>query len=140
MYKIDTDRDGDIAEAIVHKEMCKKGWRTYYGARDAPYDFIVEVTPNYFETIQVKKLKNGVLRQSVKRDNQKVTENGKKRNTITYADVGIHWLAGVDIETEEVHYYKLNNYRNIEAAHFTVSKYPADQFPVNEAIRKNTIY
>ena len=107
-------------------------------SRDTPYDFIVDLHGK-FAKVQVKKLsKASTLVRRLERGNQKVTENGKVRNTIDYAERGIEWLVGVDVATNQIFYYCIENYSQIPHNSFSVKKWSPDSFPVNERVRKNT--
>ena len=92
-YKTDTNRNADYAEAIVKADLLQKGWIVLTpSSRDSPYDFVVDLGGR-FVRLQVKKLnRQGTIHRIVARGNQKVTENGKVRNSIDYAKRGIEWL------------------------------------------------
>ena len=140
-YLIDTNKNADLAEYLVICDLIGKGWVVCTpSSRDTPYDFIVDIHGKFVK-IQVKKMggsEGNRLTRRLERGNQKVTENGKVRNTIDYAERGIEWLVGVNTETRQVYYYSIENYSKIPAKVFSVNKWKPDEFPVNRAVRKNT--
>jgi hypothetical protein len=142
-YKINTNHNADICEDLVALDIRKKGWVTLQpSCRDTPYDLVVDIN-GAFHSVQVKKLsgkKNNGLVKRLERGNQKVTQNGKVRNTIDYAEEGIDYLVGVNVETEEIFYYSYATYSQIPAKKFSVDRHPPDDFPVNTGIKKNTDY
>ena len=133
--------NADLAEYLVICDLISKGWVVCTpSSRDTPYDFIVDIHGKFVK-IQVKKMggsKGLSLTRRLERGNQKVTENGKIRNTIDYAERGIEWLVGVNTDTKEVFYYSIENYSKIPAKVFSVSKWRPDEFPVNTSVRRNT--
>ena len=139
-YKTDTNRNADYAEAIVKADLLQKGWIVLTpSSRDSPYDFVVDLGGR-FERVQVKKLnRQGTIHRIVARGNQKVTENGKVRNSIDYAKRGIEWIVGVDIDSKKTHYYSIDTYAT-KPKSFSTNKHIQDGFPINETIKKNTDY
>ena len=138
-YKTDTNRNADYAEGLVYCDIINKGWVVLTpSSRDSPYDYVVDMGSEFVK-VQVKKLcRNNRLTKRLARGNQKVTENGKVRNTIDYAERGIDWLVGVNIETKEIYYYSINKYSKIESSTFSVSAHKPCDFPINDRVRKNT--
>ena len=144
-YKTNTNQNGDLAERIVELEIIKKGWIVSTpSSRDADYDYVVDFGkenpdhPDRFETIQVKKMTNDYLPRMVERKNQRTTKEGKVRNTVDYAERGIEWLAGVDIISQKIYWYKLDTYKD-KPKKFKVThkRHPPDTFPTNNNVRKN---
>ena len=137
-YKTNTNQNGDLAEKIVEMEIIKKGWiPSTPCSRDADYDFVVDVDGD-FQRVQVKKMTNHKLPRMVERKNQRTTKEGKIRNTVDYAERGIEWLVGVDIDSGETFWYKLENYKNKPKKFKTTSeKHPPDFFPENKSVKKN---
>lgn len=141
-YKTNTNRNADFAESLVYADLISKGWITLSpSSRDSPYDFVVDMG-NKFAKVQVKKItSSNMIHKVIARGNQRVTKNGKVRNTIDYAKRGIDWLAGVDIKNKKVYYYSIENYSNIPAKTcFSVKAHKADEFPINIGVKKNTDY
>jgi len=143
-YKTDTNKNADFAESLVATDIMKRGWIVLTpSSRDSEYDFVVDLGAGKFEKIQVKKLsgkRNNCLVRRLERGNQTVTENGKVRNSIDYAERGIDWLAGVNIHTSAIYYYQLGTYSKIKAKRFSIDKYQSDEFPINKQIKRNTEY
>jgi len=138
-YKTDTNRNADLAEAIVKADLLQRGWIVLVpSSRDSPYDFVVDIGGR-FERVQVKKMTNATIHRIVERGNQKVTKNGKIRNSIDYARRGIEWIVGVDIDSQKTHYYHIDTYSK-KPKSFSTNKHTQDGFPINESIKKNTDY
>ena len=138
-YKTNTNRNADLAETLVYADLIRRGWIVLIpSSRDSTYDLVVEMH-GAFKRVQIKKMTAHKLPRLVERGNQKVTKNGKIRNSIDYAECGIEWLAGVDLETQEIYYYPLDIYAS-KPKTFSVKKHESATFPVNETVRKNTDY
>jgi len=140
-YVTNTNKNADYAESLVYADMIKKGWIILNpSSRDSPYDFVVDLG-NRFAKIQVKKVSSkNRIHKILERGNQRVTKNGKIRNAIDYAERGIDWLVGVNIDTGKIDYYSIENYSKIDAKSFSVKAHKSDKFPINEKIKKNTDY
>tara|TARA_A100000172_G_scaffold34250_1_gene20646 strand:- start:196 stop:618 length:423 start_codon:yes stop_codon:yes gene_type:complete len=138
-YKTNTNMNADLAEAMVSTDLMRRGWIVLTpSSRDSAYDLVVEMHGTFYR-VQVKKMSNHKLHRIVERGNQRVTKNGKVRNSIDYAACGVEWLAGVDIETKQIFYYPLDLYKS-KPKSFSVKKHQPTYFPINETVRKNTDY
>jgi len=136
-YKVNTNRNADYTELLVEASIISKGWIVNKpSSRDSFYDYVVDLGDHNFVTVQVKKVsrENRICR--VVRRANRVSKNGKLRNPIDYADKGVDWLVGVDIDTKEIYYYALETYSNLPEQ-FSVRKYPPDKFPVNNNVVPN---
>ena len=141
-YKTNTNQNADIAEQIFKTYVLQKGWIVLDpSSRDSDYDFVIDMNGR-FERAQVKKMTDHVLPRIVERSNQRTTENGKVRNSVDYAERGIEWLVGVDIDSGEVYPYHISNYSKDKPKQFKVTayngkKHPISAFPTNNGVRKN---
>ena len=136
-YKTDTNMNADIAEDFVSLEIKRKGWFVLTpSSRDSPYDLVVDRN-GVFETVQVKKMKNFKLPRGVWRGNQRTTVNGKVRNAIDYAERGISWLVGVDIDSGQTFWYPLEVYKT-KPKTFSVKAHPSVALPFNDNVRSNS--
>jgi hypothetical protein len=137
-YKVNTNRNADYTELLAEASIVSKGWIVNKpSSRDSFYDCVVDLGNHNFVTVQVKKVSSsGSISRVVRRDNQKVTKNGKVRNHIDYADKGVDWLVGVDVDTKEIYYYALETYSKLPEQ-FSVRKYTPDKFPVNNDVVSN---
>jgi len=136
-YKTDTNMNADIAEDLVSLEIKRKGWFVLTpSSRDSPYDLVIDRN-GAFETVQVKKMKNFKLPRGVWRGNQRTTVNGKVRNAIDYAERGISWLVGVDIDSGQTFWYPLDVYKT-KPKTFSVKAHPSVALPFNGDVRSNS--
>ena len=130
MYRDSSNQSGDRSEITVYLDLIKKGWIVNMpSSRDAVYDMVVAMGDR-FETVQVKTMRGNSIEKVKNRSWERVSANGKVRNSLDYAKHGIDWLAGVT-KDGTIYYYKLETYRDIGAKRFSVRKYPSDEFPVN---------
>ena len=130
MYKDVSNQSGDKNEYIVFLDLIKKGWIVNTpSSRDAVYDLVVDLGDR-FETVQVKTMSGNSITKYVDRSSERVSKNGKTRNSLDYSKQGINWLAGVN-KSGEVFYYKLDTYKNIPTKSFSVNKWRQDDFPNN---------
>lgn len=131
MYRHSSNQSGDLSEQIVRLDLRKKGWIVLDpSSRDTIYDFVVDRGKGVFEMVQVKTLSRGNnLKKIIDRSGERVSANGKIRNSKDYAAEGVHWLVGVHKETEEIYYYNIDTYSKIPSKSFSVKKYPQDGFP-----------
>ena len=137
MYSYNTAQNSDYTEALVYADIIKKGWIPLLPAsRDCYYDLAVDLGDR-FVIMQIKKLDlNNAIPRVVERNNQRVTKKGKVRNTIDYAELGVEWLVGVDVNTGEIYYYALEKYRTLGKS-FSVKANAPDEFPINHNVVKN---
>jgi len=142
MYNYNTAQNSDFSEALVYADIIKKGWMALLpSSRDSYYDLVVDLGDK-FVRLQIKKLKKDPsgdltgLTRVVERSNQRVTKKGKVRNTIDYAELGVEWLVGVDVNTKEIYYYALETYRT-KGKCFSVKAHTPDEFPVNHNVATN---
>ena len=95
MYRDTSNQSGDRSEITVYLDLIKKGWIVNSpSSRDAVYDLVVD-RGDHFETVQVKTMCGNSIAKVIDRSGERVSHNGKTRNTLDYAAQGIHWLAGV---------------------------------------------
>lgn len=137
MYRDTSNQSGDRSEITVYLDLIKKGWIVNTpSSRDAVYDLVVDMG-THFETVQVKTMCGNSITKIVDRSGERVSHNGKTRNSLDYAAHGIHWLAGVS-KTGEVFYYKLATYKDIPSKSFSVNKWKQDGFPLNSVSKRHT--
>ena len=130
MYRDTSNQSGDLSEALAYADLVGKGWIVLQpSSRDAVYDYVVDRGNMVFETVQVKTMQSNSICKYIDRSGERVSHNGKTRNSLDYAAHGIHWLAGVHKETGEIYYYKHETYSRIPSKSFSVNKYPQDGFP-----------
>jgi hypothetical protein len=135
MYRDRSNQSGDRSEIIVKLDLIKKGWIVNTpSSRDAVYDLVVD-RGGYFETVQVKTMRRNSITKIIDRSAERVSHNGKIRNSLNYAMHNINWLAGV-AKTGEIYYYKLGTYKEIPRKSFSVRKWKQDGFPINEVSRR----
>ena len=138
MYRDSSNQSGDRSEITVYLDLIKKGWIVNIpSSRDSVYDMVVDVGGR-FETVQVKTMSNNSIARVIDRSGERVSANGKVRNSLDYAEHGIDWLAGVS-KDGDIHYYKLDTYRNIPSKSFSVKKWKQDGFPVNAVPKRHSI-
>ena len=145
MHQTTSEQSGDKSLAIVLLELIDKGYIAVESKRDTDMDIFVWVGHDEngmckTETIQVKTMQGNSVHKIVDRGGEIVSKNGKVRNSIDYAERGIHWLVGVDLE-RDTHWYHHDTYSKIPTKSFSVRKYPADDFynrtvPSNNAFRR----
>jgi hypothetical protein len=99
---------------------------------------VVDMGEAGFQTIQVKTMSNNSITKVIDRSGERVSANGKVRNSLDYAAHGIDWLAGVT-KDGRIYYYKLETYRDIDTKSFSVNKNPPDEFPINEVPSRHTV-
>ena len=138
MYRDSSNQSGDMSEQIVRLDLIKKGYIVLDpSSRDAIYDLVVDRGSGVFETVQAKTMSNNSITKIVDRSGEKVSANGKTRNSQDYAQHKIDWLAGVN-KQGEVYYYKLETYSKINKKSFSVKKHPQDGFPVRIVPSRHT--
>ena len=109
MYRDSSNQSGDRSEVAVYLDLIDRGWIVNTpSSRDAVYDLVVDLGDR-FETVQVKTMCGNSITKVVDRSGERVSKNGKIRNSLDYAAHGINWLAGVD-KSGDIYYYKLENY------------------------------
>ena len=122
MYRYSSNQSGDLAESIVSADIIKRGYVPLLPTSHGHiYDILVERNhpkfgPPTFETIQVKCVRGGCVHTSTRPQGnfERVSVNGKPRNSTFYADYCIAWIAGVDTSSEKIYYYPLEVYRQYE--------------------------
>ena len=138
MYRDSSNQSGDRSEITVYLDLIKKGWIVNTpSSRDSVYDMVVDVGGK-FETIQVKTMSGNSITRVIDRSGERVSVNGKVRNSLDYAEHGINWLVGVSRDGD-VYYYKLDTYKNIPSKSFSVKKWKQDGFPVNPVPKRHSI-
>jgi len=138
MYRDSSNQSGDRSEITVYLDLIKKGWIVNTpSSRDSVYDMVVDVGGR-FETVQVKTMSNNSITRVIDRSGERVSVNGKVRNSLDYAEHGINWLVGVSRDGD-VYYYKLDTYKNIPSKSFSVKKWKQDGFPVNPVPKRHSI-
>ena len=139
MYRDRSNQSGDISEMTVYLDMIKRGWMVSLpSSRDAVYDLVVDMGEAGYQTIQVKTMLKNSITKVIDRSGERVSANGKVRNSLDYAAHGIDWLAGVSA-SGDIYYYKLKTYSGIKTKTFSVKKYKPDNFPVNEVPSRHTV-
>ena len=138
MYRDSSNQSGDRSEITVYLDLIKKGWIVNTpSSRDSVYDMVVDVGGK-FETVQVKTMSGNSITRVIDRSGERVSVNGKVRNSLDYAEHGINWLVGVSRDGD-VYYYKLDTYKNIPSKSFSVKKWKQDGFPVNPVPKRHSI-
>jgi len=136
MYRDSSNQSGDRSEITVYLDLIKKGWIVNTpSSRDAVYDMVVD-RGGRFETVQVKTMSGNSIARIIDRSGERVSHNGKVRNSLDYAKHGIDWLVGVSQEGL-VYYYQLDTYRDIPSKSFSVNKWRQDGFPVNPVSKRH---
>ena len=139
MYRDRSNQSGDISEMTVYLDLIKRGWIVSLpSSRDAVYDMVVDMGEAGFQTVQVKTMSGVSIAKVIDRSGERVSANGKVRNSLDYAAHGIDWLAGVT-KDGRIYYYKLETYRDIDTKSFSVNKNPPDEFPINEVPSRHTV-
>ncbi len=127
-YRDSSNQSGDRSEAAVIHDLIMKGFIVCTPqSRDSVYDLVVDMG-EHFETVQVKTMCGNSITRIVDRSGERVSRNGKTRNSLDYAAHGVHWLAGVN-KSGEVYYYKHETYSKIPSKSFSVNKWKQDGFP-----------
>ena len=122
MYRYNSNQTADLAEYRVIADIVKRGYVPLLPtSRDHIYDILVERNhpkfgPPTFETIQVKCLHGAWVHTSTRPQGnlERVSIGGKFRNSTSYADYCIAWIAAVDASSEKIYYYPLEVYRQHE--------------------------
>jgi hypothetical protein len=131
MYRDKSNQSGDRSQAAVLWDLVDRGWIVSRPeSRDSVYDLVVDRGNKVFETVQVKTMCGNSIAKIIDRSGERVSHNGKTRNSVDYAAEGIDWLAGYNPETNEIHYYKLDTYSQIPTKSFSTNKWKQDGFPV----------
>ena len=137
MYRDISNRSGDLNQQIVATDLIKKGWIVLTpSSRDSVYDFVVDMGNKVFQTIQVKTMSDNSICKFIDRSRERVSYNGKTRNSLDYAEHKIDWIAGVG-KDGLIYYYSLETYSKIKSKSFSVKKYQSDTFPINENIKSH---
>ncbi len=137
MYRDSSNQSGDRSEITVYLDLIKKGWIVNVpSSRDAVYDLVVD-RGGRFETVQVKTVSGNSIAKAVDRSGERVSRNGKTRNSIDYAEHGIDWLAGVD-KSGNIYYYHISKYSEIPSKSFSVKKYKQDGFPLHTVSNRHS--
>ena len=121
MYRYSSNQSGDLAETRVMTDIIKRGYVPLVPqSRDHIYDILVERDhPKFggpvFESIQVKCLQgqsfHTATRGGGKAMYERVSIGGKFRNSTSYADYRIDWIAAVEAVSGKIYYYPLEVYR-----------------------------
>ena len=137
-YRHTSNQSGDASQSRVRTFLVERGFIVLEpNSRDAIYDCVVDCGGGIFETVQVKTLQGNKLAKRVNRKGERVSKNGKVRNSVDYAKEGIEWLIGVG-KDGEIYPYHREQYKEIDQDTFSVKKYPpSKQFPRNENIKSN---
>lgn len=139
MYRDSSNVSGDLSEITVMQDLVKKGWIVLSpSSRDSVYDFVVDLGNKNFHTIQVKTMCGNSIARIVDRSGERVSYNGKTRNSLDYAEHGVDWLVGVRKSDGAVFYYRHQNYSKIPTKSFSVNKWKSDHFPVNNVPSRHT--
>jgi len=129
MYRDKSNQSGDLSQLIIQKEITKLGWIVSLPtSRDSVADLVVDRGNGRFERVQVKTMCGNSISKVIDRSGERVSHNGKTRNSMDYAEHGIEWLVGVDKE-EKTYFYHISNYSKIPTKSFSVNKYKPDLFP-----------
>ena len=137
-YRDTSNQSGDISERAVSLELVRRGWHVLEPiSRDAVYDLVVDVDGD-FQTVQVKTMNGNSLARIVDRSGEVVSEHGKTRNSIDYADHGIDWLVGYSKKDHKCYFYSHKRYSRIPAKSFSVIKHPPDEFPTRQVPNRHT--
>ena len=132
MYRDSSNVSGDLSEITVMQDLVRKGWIVLTpSSRDSVYDFVVDLGNKNFQTIQVKTMCGNSIARIVDRSGERVSYNGKTRNSLDYAEHGVDWLVGVRKTDGKVFYYKHEKYSKIPTKSFSVNVWEPDQFPTN---------
>jgi len=138
MYRDSSNQSGDVSEITVYLDLISRGWIVNLpSSRDAVYDMVVDMGADGFQTVQVKTMSSNSITKIVDRSGERVSANGKVRNSLDYAEHGIDWLVGVSKDGKP-YYYKLDTYSNIPSKSFSVNKYTPDQFPENKVDNRHS--
>tara|TARA_Y100001938_G_C7822207_1_gene297175 strand:- start:77 stop:505 length:429 start_codon:yes stop_codon:yes gene_type:complete len=139
MYRDLSNQSGDLSQARVQYEIIKLGWIASTPiSRDSVADLVVDRGNGKFERIQVKTMSGNSISKIIDRSGERVSHNGKTRNSIDYAEHGIDWLAGVDLRDEKVYFYHISNYSKIPTKSFSVKKYKPDLFPKHDVPNRHS--
>ena len=133
MYRDSSNVSGDLSEALVYADLIRRGWIVLApSSRDSVYDFVVDFGNNNFQTIQVKTMQGNSIAKAIDRSGERVSANGKARNSLDYAEHGVHWLVGVRKSDNRIFYYTLEKYSKIPTKSFSVIRHTSDDFPTND--------
>ncbi len=100
-FESKSEMTGALGEHIAQGYVMNNGWRTITGNRDAKYDFVVQMDGNKLETVQVKTFTGNQFAKIVDRSGERLSHNGKTRNSTEYAEHGIDWLVGVTVKDDK---------------------------------------
>ena len=67
----------------------------------------------------------------------KTASNVVKTRDISYNELGIDWIAGVDIHNGTTHYWHIDVYSKIPSKQFSIVKYGWSDFPVNNDVNNH---
>ena len=116
----------------VTRDITSKGWICMRSEEEAPYDLIVDMgldnNKRVFATIQVKKDLRTTSRPNGGKG-EPVAKNGKERNSYSYYDKDVTYLATVNNDGVVVYYHK-DQYQYLTQKELRRVK-PAT-FPVND--------
>ena len=136
-YRDSSNQSGDISEQTVKLELIRRGWVVCEpSSRDCVYDLVVDMDGD-FQTIQVKTMTSNSITKRVDRSGEVVSKDGKTRNSLDYAEHGVHWLVGVNREAE-CFFYHLDTYKEIPTSSFSTKKYKPDTFPTKKVSQRHS--
>ena len=137
-YKHTSNQSGDASQSRARTFLVERGFIVLEpSSRDAIYDCVIDRGDGIFETAQIKTLKGNSLAKRTNRKGETVSKQGKIRNSVDYAEEGIHWLIGVG-KNGEIYPYHIEQYKQYDQTTFSVKKYPPlRHFPRNENIKSN---
>ena len=122
----------------VRFDIIQRGWIPTNAEEEQPFDMVVDMgivsNKREFQTIQVKSwttLKTSSRPQS-KRVIEKVSINGKERNSYWYYDQCIDWIATVNPKNNNVHYWSREIYQKKSPTE--LRNISPMEFPFNEAV------
>ena len=121
----------------VKLDLISKGWIPTDAAEEQPFDIVVDMglddktEKRIFETLQVKAWKS--LKTSSRTGYvEKVSKDGKQRNSYWYFDQYIDWIVSVNPKTDSVVYWNRNTYKKKTAAQ--LKKTTPNNFPENQGV------
>ena len=133
-----TEKNGILGELAVKAYIARCGWEWLEGgSRDSKYDLMVVMDDNKTESVQVKTFTSGsTFPKIVDRSGERVSHNGKTRNSTDYAEHGIDWMVGVhlidddpDNPKSKCYFYRLETYKQISGKTIHIKNNPPDEFP-----------
>ena len=136
LFSHKSEQSCTVSEAAAVKFIMQHGFHVAeFIGRDTVSDFHFFLDGKV-QWVQVKTISKG-SNSLVKRTNRSSSKvggpNSKTRNSVCYAEQGIHWLLGYHVDEDKIYAYHIDAYSKIPSKYsFSVKRYHPCEFPFKE--------